>query len=204
LSENRIPHLLKVAGVSPSDERAAAWLREAIDAARANYRAAKKRPLAADHNALFADIKKSAKGLTKRIERLRRYPSTRHLFWRSEAFGPVHRDRVEVREVLSALESIVLAADMAKDSRQGRRRETGNQHVVHLAFGFFDRFSPHSPSGTSTGAFATFAREFYSAAIGSDPERYGGLERQIRQAARSFTKRRPTQRKSIKKPRLSS
>jgi hypothetical protein len=204
LSENRIPHLLKLAGVSPSDERAAAWLREAIDAARANYRAAKKRPLAVDHNALLADIKESAKELIKRIGRLRRYPTSQHLFWRSQAFGPVLRDRVEVREVLSALEGIVRAADMAKDSRQGRRRETGKQHVVNLAFGFFDRFSPNSPSGTSTGAFATFAREFYSAAIESDPERYGGLERQIRQAARSFIKPEPTQRKSAKKPRLTS
>src|SRR5262245_6500427 len=96
------------------------------------------------------------------------------------------------------------AADMAKDRLQGRRREAGKQHVVDMALGFFHRFSPHSPSGTPTGAFATFAREFYSAAIGSDPERYGGLDRQIRQAARSFIKRQPAQRKSVKKPRHSS
>ena len=202
--ENRIPHLLKLAGVSPSDRAAAAWLNEAIAGTRHNYRAAKQRPLAVDHNTLLADIEKSAKELTKRIGRLRRYPSSRHLFWRSQAFGPVHRDRVEVREVLSTLESIARAADLAKDRRQGRRREAGKQHVVDLALGFFERFSPLSPSGTPTGAFATFAREFYSAAIGSDPDRHGGLDRQIRQAAHSFIKGQPAQRKSVKKPRHSS
>jgi hypothetical protein len=92
---------------------------------------------------------------------------------------------------------------MAKDRRQGRRRKTGKQQVVNLAFGFFERFSPRSPSGSPTGAFATFAREFYSAAIG-DPERHGGLDRQIRQAAtRSVIKRQPTRQKSVKKSRHS-
>jgi hypothetical protein len=66
--------------------------------------------------------------------------------------------------------------------------------VVDLAFGFFQRFSPRTPSGTPTGAFANFARAFYSAATASDPERRG-LERQIRQAARSFIKRQPHQTK---------
>jgi hypothetical protein len=147
LSENRIPHLLKLAGVSSSDRAAAAWLNEAIAGTRHNYRAAKQRPLAVDHNTLLADIEKSAKELTKRIARLRRYPSSRHLFWRSQAFGPVHRDRVEVREVLSTLESIARAADLAKDRRQGRRREAGKQHVVDMALGFFHRFSPQIRAG---------------------------------------------------------
>jgi hypothetical protein len=204
LSKNRIPHLLKLAGVSPADRKAATWLSEAIEGARPIDNAAIPRPLAVDHNELLADIEKSAKELTKRIERLRRYPFSRHTFWRSKAFGPVYSDRVEVREVLSTLETIVLAAEMAKDRRRGRRRETGKQHVVDLAFGFFERFSPRTPSGTPTGAFASFAREFYSAAIGSDPAQHGGLDRQIRQAARSSVKRQPTQRKSVKKPRHSS
>ena len=33
---------------------------------------------------------------------------------------------------------------MAKDRRQGRRRETDMQHVVDLAFAFFERFSVSS------------------------------------------------------------
>src|SRR5262249_1155860 len=142
--------------------------------------------------------------LIKRIERLRRYPFSQHIFWRSKAFGPVYYDRVEVREVLSTLEAIVLATDMAKDRRRGRRRETGKQQVVDLAFDFFERFSPRPRSGTPTGAFAAFAREFYSAAIGHDSEQDGGLDRQIRQAARILIKRQSTQRKSTKKPRYSS
>ena len=68
LSEISIPHLLKLAGVSPSDKKAAAWLSEAIEAARHNYSAAKQRPLAADHNALLADIEASAKKLIKGID----------------------------------------------------------------------------------------------------------------------------------------
>jgi hypothetical protein len=161
-----------------------------------------KRPLAADHNELLAGIETTATRLIKRLERLRRHPFSHHTFWRSTAFGPVYSDRIEVREVFSTLKTIVIAADTAKDRRRGRRRETGKQHVVDLAFGFFERFSPLTPSGTRTGAFANFAREFYSAATGSDPER-GGLDRQIRQAARS-SQRRPAQRKSVKKPRDSS
>jgi hypothetical protein len=172
LSENSIPSLLKLAGVPSSDKAAAAWLRDAIEGARSSYRAAKQRPLSADHNELLADIEKSAKQLIQRIERLRRYPFSRHVFWRSKAFGSVRHDRVEVREVLSTLEKIVHAAVSAKDRRQGRRGEVGKQHVAELAFAFFVRFSPHPPTGTPrTGAYALFAREFYSAATGFDPGR---------------------------------
>jgi hypothetical protein len=182
LTENSIPHLLKFAGVPASDKAAVAWLSDAIAGARHNYAAAKKRPLPADHNAPLAEIEKSAKKLIKGIERLRRCPSSRNAFWRSKAFGPVHGDRVEVREVLSTLENIVRAADAAKDRRQGRRREAGKQHVVNMAFAFFVRFSPHRPSGTPTGAFAEFARTFCVAVTGADWEKHGGLDRQIRQA----------------------
>jgi len=203
LSENKIPHLLKLADVSPTDRKAAAWLSQALEGAQPNNRAVK-RPLATEHNALLTDIEKTAKRLIKQIERLRRFPFSQHTFWHSEAFGPVYGDRVEIREVLSTLEAIVLAADMAKDRRRGRRRETGKQRVVDLAFGFFKQFSPLTPSGTPTGAFAAFAREFYSAAIGHDSEQDGGLDRQIRQAARTFIQRQPMQRKPVKKPRYSS
>src|SRR5262249_60941326 len=64
--------LLRLAGVPPSNRKAMAWLNDAIDQARSRYRVAKQRPLPADHNALLADIDKSAKKLTKQIERLRR------------------------------------------------------------------------------------------------------------------------------------
>jgi hypothetical protein len=205
LTENRTPDLLQLAGVHPSDKRAAAWLREAIEGARSFYRIARERPLAADHNELLADIEATAKELTKRIERLRRHPVSWRAFWRSRAFGPVHLDRVEVREVLSALEKIVGAAGTAKDRRQGRRREVGKQHIVDLAFGFLVRFSRHQPSGTRTGPFATFAREFYCAATGFDPEQHGGLDRQIRQAAKRLPiEHARLQRKSVEKSRLSS
>jgi hypothetical protein len=205
LTENSTPDLLQLAGVPPSDKMAAAWLSEAIKGARSFYRIAEERPLAADHNELLADIETTAKELTKRIERLRRHPVSWRAFWRSSAFGPVHLDRVEVRKVLSALEKIGAAAGAAKDRRQGRQREVGKQHIVDLAFGFLVRFSRHRPSGTPTGAFATFAREFYSAATGFDPEQHGGLDRQIRQAAmRLPIERERAQRKSVEKPRHSS
>jgi hypothetical protein len=202
LTENSLSHLLQPAGVSPLDEKAAAWLSEAIKGARASHRAAKQRPLPGDNNDLLADIEKSAKELIKGIERLRRHPVSWHAFWRSDAFGPVHLDRVEVCEALSALERIVRAAGTAKDRGKGRRRKVGKQHVVDLAFAFFVRYSAQQASGTATGAFATFARAFYTEVTGVDPEKHGGLDRQIRQAARRLPiERQRAQRKSVERSR---
>jgi len=204
MSENRTRELLELAGVPSSDEKAAAWLRDAIKGARSFHKIAKERPLAADHNLLLADVEATAKKLTKRIERLRRHPVPWRAFWRSSVFGPVHLNRFEVDEVRAVLERIISAAATAKDRRQGRRREVGKQNIVNLALGFFVRFSSHKLSGSSTGAFATFAREFYSAATGFEPDDDGGLDRQIRQAARTFAQRQPAQQKSAQKPRVSS
>jgi hypothetical protein len=178
-------------------------LSDALKALRHGDKAVVKRPLPADHNALLTDIEKSAKKVIKKLERLRRYPFSQHTFWRSRAFGPVHYDRVEVREVFSTLETIIAAAEAAKDRRRGRRRKARKQQVVDLAFGFFVRFSPRAPSGTPTGAFATFARQFYSTALGSDPERDGGLDRQIRQSLTRLPIER-ARRKSRKKSSVSS
>jgi hypothetical protein len=197
-SPSAMGELLRLAGVAPSDKKAAeAWLSDAVKLARSMYRATKQQPLPVDHNAPLADIEKSAKALTKRIERLRRRPIPWHTFWRSSVFGPVHHNRVEVPDVLFTLAKVVTAAGTAKDRGKGRRREFAKQRVVDMAFSFFVRFSAHTPSGTSTGAFATFAREFYSAATGVDPEDHSGLDRQIREAARRQSTTRPrAQRKS--------
>jgi hypothetical protein len=204
LADSRIRELLRLAGVQPSDEKAVAWLSSAVKALRRDDKAVVKRPLPADHNALLANIEKSAKKLIIQLERLRRHPSSQHTFWHSMAFGPVY-NRVEVREVWSTLETIIAAADMAKDRRRGRRRETRKQQVVDLAFGFFVRFSPRTPSGTRTGAFATFAREFYSSTTGSNSERVDGLDRQIRQAlTRLPIELERAQRNSHKKSKVSS
>ena len=47
--------LLRLAGVAPSDKKAAeAWLSDAIDLAQSMYRAVKQRLLPVDHNALLA------------------------------------------------------------------------------------------------------------------------------------------------------
>jgi len=43
-----------------------------------------------------------------------------------------------------------------------------------MALAFFDRFSAHTASGTPTGAFAKFTREFYVAVTGVDPEDHSG------------------------------
>ena len=181
-----------------------AWLSDAIEGARFTYRHAKKPPLAADHNELLADIEASAKKLIKGITRLRRHPASARAFWRSAVFGPVYFDRVELPEFLSTLKNVVLAADMAKDRRQGRRREAGKQHVVDAAFAFFVRFSPLRPGGSRAGAFSSFSREFYSAAIG-DPDKHRGVDRQIRQAlTRLPIERQRARRKSGEKPRDSS
>jgi hypothetical protein len=180
-------------------KEAAAWLSDALELAQSIDRAVKQRPLPVDHNALLADIAKSAKELTKRIERLRWHPVTHHAFWRSSVFGPVHHNRVEVHDVLSTLEKVVTAAGTAKDPGKGRRREFGKQRVVDMAFSFFIRFSAHRPSGTPTGAFAKFAREFYSVVTGVDSEEHNGLDRQIRQAVtRRPTEHQRAQRKSAK------
>ena len=173
-----------MAGVQSSDQKAVAWLWEVVEGAKHSYRAAKKRPLAIDHNTLLADVEATAKKLIKQLDRLHRYPATRYAFWRSREFGPVRNNRVEVANILHALEKIIAAAGSARDLRRGRRRASGEQHVVDLAYGFFIRFSPLTPSGTPTGPFAKFAREFHSVATGTDPEDDGGLDRQIRAAQR--------------------
>ena len=94
--------LLRLAGVPPSDKKAAAWLSDAIELAQSIDRAVKQRPLPVDHNDLLADIEKSAKELTKRIQRLRRHPFSWYAFWRSSVFGPVHLDRVVVTQLRQA------------------------------------------------------------------------------------------------------
>ena len=194
---------LELAGVRSLDEMAATWLSSAIEGARSNFRATKKRPRAADHNALLGDIEKKAKKLTKRIERLRRYPASWRAFWRSPAFGPVRFNRVELAQVVSALESIERAAKAARDDRKGRRPEVGKQHVVDLALAFFVRFSPHRPSGTPTGTFAAFAQAFYKVVTGLGPDQHGELTRQIRQAVKRHLpiERERIERKSAQKSR---
>ena len=80
-----------------------------------------------------------------------------------------------------------------------------NRHVADLAIAFFVRFSPYKASGTRTGSFAKFARNFYSAAIEADPEQHGGLDRQIRQALTCLPiERERARRKSFEKPKVSS
>ena len=127
------------------------------------------------------------------------------MFWRSSAFGPVHNNQVEHGEVLSTLENIIGAAAGGRDGRKGRPAKGGEQLVVNLAFAFFVRFSPRTPSGTPTGAFATFARAFYGVVTGAEPEEHGGLDRQIRHAAtRLPVERQRAQRKSAENPRETS
>lgn len=144
--------LLEIAGALPSDKKAMAWLAKALAGTPSILGAAKQRPLRVDHNDLLADIEKSAKELTRRIQRLRWHPRTRQAFWRSGVFGPVYNNRVEISAVVSTLEDIVSAADSARDRRgKGRPRAVGKQQVIDLAFAFFVRFSPHRPSGTPYG-----------------------------------------------------
>jgi hypothetical protein len=200
-----IGDLLRLAGVSPSNKEAAAWLNDALESARASYQTANRRPHSADHNALLADIEKSARELTERLERLRRHPASWGVFWRCCVFGPFHLDRAQDSEVISTLANVMHAADTVKDPNRGRRREVGKQDVVDRAFGFFVRFSVHRPSGTPTGAFAAFARAFYAAVTEVDPDGHDGLDRQIRQAVKRLAiERQRAQRKSIEKPRDSS
>jgi hypothetical protein len=209
-TEEEFKHLLQLAGAPASDERAMSWLRDALVAAQAFNRAAKQRPLSADHNDLLADVAKKARELAKQLQRLRRQPNSWHAFWRSvepqtassftrravaeddvkRAFRePVDRARVGADEVLSILKNVERAAQTARDRRKGRPRVVGKQHVVDLAFAFFVRYSPLEPSGTPTGTFARFARAFYAAAIKLDPDDDDGLDRQIRTASASPVER---------------
>lgn len=195
-SEKSFFNLLKLAGLAKTDQKATAWLREAISGARASFRAAKHRPRSVDHNNLLADIEKHAKKLVKRLEGLRWHEIPWHAFWRSEVFGPARLDRVEDDQVLVALKRIVCAAQTARERHRGRPLHRGKQHVVDTAFAFFVRYSPHRSSGTATGAFARFARAFYTEVTGFDPEEQGGLDRQIRRAAtRLAIERQRSQRK---------
>jgi hypothetical protein len=181
MAEYNLHELLQLAGVHDSDKKAVAWLEAAIAGANHNYQAAQTRPHARDHNEWLAEIERAAKKLNKTLERLRKRHTAYRGFWHSSAFGPVFSDRFEIKEVRETIDKIIRAANEAKDPRKGRGRQTGKQHVVDLALGFFERFSPHNPSGTTTGKFSKFARKFYSAATGRDPET-DGLDRQIRHA----------------------
>src|SRR5947199_7387356 len=68
-------------------------------------------------------------------------------------------------------------------SLEGLKRWQENciKHGANDAFAFFVQFSPHRPSGTTTGAFARFARTLYAAVTGVTLEDHGGLVRPIRQ-----------------------
>jgi hypothetical protein len=183
VDETSLRDLLQLAGIPPSDKKAANWLKEAVQGARSVRRSAKERPLPADHNDHLAKIEKRANDLMKEIERLRRQPRCWHAFWTTGVFSPVRLNLLERPEVISTLEDIVRAAKHARDQRRGPPSKASKQHVVDFAFAFFARFSPKKPSGTATGAFAGFAREFYGVVTGADPKDGDGLDRQIRQAA---------------------
>src|SRR5262245_44418722 len=199
-TDQEIKQLLKLANVPSSDKRAMSWLETALNAARASDRAVK-RPLPADHNDRLADVANKARALAKQLQRLGRYPHSWHAFWRSFKALPArpfhrravgddevkhalreaaHRSPVEADEILSTLKNLECAARAAKDPRKGRPRVVKKQQVVDLAFAFFVRCSPLTPSGTPTGPFARFARAFYAAAIGSDSD--VNLDRQLRAA----------------------
>ncbi len=204
-TERDIKQLLQLARV-PSGKRPVSWLEHALVAARAFNRAAKQRPLPADRNQLLADVAKTAKALTRLLQRLRSHPSSWHAFWRavvSARAGTLARRAVSEddvrqqllrrpdpgspphdRDVLSMLAKIERAAQIAKDPRMGRPREARKQHVVDLAFAFFVRYSPLEASGTPTGPFAKFARAFYAVALKINPDSAVGLDRQIRQAVK--------------------
>ena len=183
VNETILRDLLQLAGIPPSDKKAAKWLEEAVQGARSVRRLAKKRPLPADHNDHLVKVSKRAKDLIKELERLRLQPLCWDAFWTSGVFSPVSLNQLERPDVISTLENIARAAEHARDRRWGPPGKAGKQHVVDFAFAFFARFSPKKPSGTPTGAFAKFAREFYGVVTGADAEKDGGLDRQIRQAA---------------------
>jgi hypothetical protein len=194
-------HLLELAGVPPSDEAAAAWLSNALEAVRP-HPLAERRPAAADRNALLEGVQKSAQTLIKRMEQLRRQPICWYAFWHSPEFGPVLGNRVELPSVFFFLETIGRAAESAKDPRKGRPTKTNKQDIVDMALAFFARFSPKRPSGTPTGEFATFARAFYASATG---DRSDELDRQIRQAVKRLpVERERAQQNSGEKSRVPS
>jgi uncharacterized protein YukE len=140
MAEYNLHELLQLAGVHDSDKKAVAWLEAAIAGANHNYQAAQTRPHARDHNEWLAEIERAAKKLNKTLERLRKRHTAYRGFWHSSAFGPVFSDRFEIKEVRETIDKIIRAANEAKDPRKGRGRQTGKQHVVDLALGFFERF----------------------------------------------------------------
>ena len=209
-SAREIDELLRLAGVASSDEKAVSWLEEALRGATAIYRAARRRPLPADHDKLLIDIAKQARKLSKLLHRLQ--PSSWYEFWVSFEHSRPNtgrmvehdddenskrllqrmavrrrRDRAESDDRLSIVRRIERAAETAVRAKDtGRPTEIGKQRVVDLALAFFLRNSPIKPSGTRTGAFAKFARAFFVAATKLDLERHGGLDRQIRQALKAL------------------
>jgi uncharacterized protein YukE len=171
MAEYNLHELLQLAGVHDSDKKAVAWLEAAIAGANHNYQAAQTRPHARDHNEWLAEIERAAKKLNKTLERLRKRHTAYRGFWHSSAFGPVFSDRFEIKEVRETIDKIIRAANEAKDPRKGRGRQTGKQHVVDLALGFFERFLHTTLAEQLPASFPSLPENFIPLRQAETPKR---------------------------------
>lgn len=153
--DQTISELLELASVTIANSAARSWMGDALAAARA-IAAGGPRPSPAEHNVPLNTIERTADRLIAALDELRRHPSAHAQFWRFTAFGPIHGNRVERTDVISALKNIRAAAGKAR-LRPGRPQNLRKQRIVDLALGFCTRFSKAKPSSDVNNFFPPFA-----------------------------------------------
>jgi hypothetical protein len=179
--DQKIDHLLELAGVPRANYDARRWIADALKGTRA-IAAASPQPSPAGHNKALDVVKRSADSLIVSLERLRRYSSAHEEFWRFAGFGPIYGNEFERPNVISTLKNIRAAAGKARVG-PGRPKKLRKQVIVNLALAFCTRVSEAEPSSDVKNFFPPFAERFFEYSTGLSVEGGGrGIGRQIKAA----------------------
>lgn len=183
--DEQLESLMTLAGVAEKNRDARRWLRRALEAT-APFSGEVHAPIPSDRNAPLDELIKCADALLGQLSKLQNHPHANSAFWHSPFFAVDEEDEPVEGVVRRTVEKIALAAAQARVEKTGRPSNQPKQQAVNLAAAFYDRYAPEKITGTPTSKFAEFARAFYALACGDDTV---GLDRQIRNAARTVTER---------------
>lgn len=182
VTDDVLDELLRLAGIPATEDIFRKVLIDSLFLARMFVREWKKVPRPAEENEVIAAVETAARRLLEALVSLdpRKYWAVKNRFWRAAV-----REGLQPEEDVKAIvERIVASAAHAKVNPFSRPNES-KKGIVDTALDFFLQHSPFAVSGTGTGKFAAFARQFYSAVTGVDPDGDGdGIDRQIRTVVR--------------------
>lgn len=193
LDEGCVSELLCLAGIDPTDEQAAGFLRLSYQAACAGaHPKARFRPSQNDHNAPLNRVQEAAQELLTALKSLAdAHPHANAAFWLNEAWElplfqpwPDPSDKTEPRDDARygskvLLDRLMTTAENAKIHGKGGRPKGRTKRIIRDAFDFYVRNASEKPSSTATGNFANFARAFFKHVTG-DVEKSEKLNRAIR------------------------